>query len=262
MRAILQKTLPYDLRLKRALPGIQPLQRSDWLQIDEAYDQQIAERERLLSAARGVVVQLSETARPAAEELLDQVLEDLSQRVEVWLELGLEAADDDLLLKIGRMHTVDEFFEASERAAERGLGVVGHAILGLPGDDRAGAQRTAEVLAASRAWGVKVHHLMVLKRTILEGWWRKGDVETLSPEVYVEWLADFIERLHPEQIVHRVTGESPPEKLLAPHWEVSKNWVREQLTRTLTQRGTEQGSHCKSEAQPLFARSPKQSTGS
>ena len=44
MRAILQKTLPYDLRLKRALPGIQPLQRSDWLQIDEAYDQQIAER--------------------------------------------------------------------------------------------------------------------------------------------------------------------------------------------------------------------------
>ena len=90
MRAILQKTLPYDLRLKRALPGIQPLQRSDWLQIDEAYDQQIAERERLLSVARGVVVQLSETARPAAEELLDQVLEDLSQRAdftvhEIWV---------------------------------------------------------------------------------------------------------------------------------------------------------------------------------
>ena len=90
MRAILQKTLPYDLRLKRALPGIQPLQRSDWLQIDEAYDQQIAERERLLSVARGVVVQLSEMARPAAEELLDQVLEDLSQRAdftvhEIWV---------------------------------------------------------------------------------------------------------------------------------------------------------------------------------
>lgn len=90
MRAILQKTLPYDLRLKRALPGIQPLQRSDWLQIDEAYDQQIAERERLLSVAREMVVQLSETARPAAEELLDQVLEDLSQRAdftvhEIWV---------------------------------------------------------------------------------------------------------------------------------------------------------------------------------
>ena len=90
MRAILQKALPYDLRLKRALPGIQPLQRSDWLQIDEAYDQQIAERERLLSVAREMVVQLSETARPAAEELLDQVLEDLSQRAdftvhEIWV---------------------------------------------------------------------------------------------------------------------------------------------------------------------------------
>jgi len=203
----------------------------------------------------GQVVAVSVASRPDTlpDECLD-ILEELSQRVEVWLELGLEAADDDLLIKIGRMHTVDEFYEASERAAARGIGVVGHAILGLPGDDREGAQRTAEVLAASQVWGVKVHHLMVLKRTILEGWWRQGDVETLSPEVYVEWLADFIERLHPDQIVHRVTGESPSEKLLAPHWEVSKNWVREQLTRTLALRGTEQGSKCTTKAPPLFAR--------
>ena len=82
MGEILQKRLPYDLRLKLALPGMQPLQRADWLQIDEAYGQQIAERERLLSVARGAVVQMSEAARPAAEELLDQVLEDLNQRAD------------------------------------------------------------------------------------------------------------------------------------------------------------------------------------
>ena len=103
---------------------------------------------------------------------------------------------------------------------------------------------------------------MVLKRTILEGWWRKGDVETLTPEVYVDWLADFIERIHPKQVVHRVTGESPPEKLLAPSWDVSKNWVREQLTRTLTKRGTCQGSRCLSTPPPLFARKrPVQAQG-
>ena len=93
MRAILQKTLPYDLRLKRALPGIQPLQRSDWLQIDEAYDQQIAERERLLSVARGVVVQLSETARPAAEELLDHTVEKHDQRYKNFWFVFLFRAD-------------------------------------------------------------------------------------------------------------------------------------------------------------------------
>ena len=234
----------------------------------QSYSNTYVETERLKEVLKVVephlgerVVAVSVASRPDTlpDECLD-ILEELSQRVEVWLELGLEAADDDLLVKIGRMHTVDEFYEASERAAKRGIGVVGHAILGLPGDDRAGAQRTAEVLAASRVWGVKVHHLMILKRTILEGWWRKGDVETLAPEVYVEWLADFIERLHPEQIVHRVTGESPPEKLLAPHWEVSKNWVREQLTRTLSLRGTEQGTKCTSEAPPLFAHAQRQSS--
>ena len=150
------------------------------------------------------------------------------------------------------MHTVDVFREATARASERGIGVVGHAILGLPGDEVEGARVTADVLAECGVWGVKVHHLMVLRRTILEGWWRQGDVDLLEPERYVEWLADFVERLHPEQILHRVTGESPREKLLAPHWDVSKNAVRAMLTRTLEERGTRQGSSCLTEAQPFF----------
>jgi hypothetical protein len=150
------------------------------------------------------------------------------------------------------MHTVDEFREATARATERGIGVVGHAILGLPGDGVEGARATADVLAECGVWGVKVHHLMVLRRTILEGWWRQGDVELLEPERYVEWLADFVERLHPEQVLHRVTGESPKEKLLAPHWDVSKNAVRAMLTRALQERGTRQGSNCLTTKPPYF----------
>jgi radical SAM protein (TIGR01212 family) len=199
------------------------------------------------------VVAVSVATRPdtLTEECLD-VLSALTERVEVWLELGLEAADDMILTKIGRMHTVDEFREATTRAAERGIGVVGHAILGLPGDGLDGAQKTADVLAECGVWGVKVHHLMVLRRTILEGWWRQGDVDLLEPERYVEWLADFVERLHPEQVLHRVTGESPKEKLLAPQWEVSKNAVRAMLTRALQERDTRQGSRCLTETAPFF----------
>ena len=102
MVPILQKVLPYDLRLQRALPGIQPLQRSDWLQIDEAYDQQIAERERLLSAARGAVVQMSEAARPASEELLDQVLEELGHRADFTVQGTWVRRPDDVWVEIDR----------------------------------------------------------------------------------------------------------------------------------------------------------------
>jgi len=199
------------------------------------------------------VVAVSVATRPDTlpKECLD-VLEELTEHVEVWLELGLEAACDEVLTKIGRLHTVDEFREATERAAERGIGVVGHAILGLPGDGREGARRTADVLAECGVWGVKVHHLMVLRRTILEGWWRQGDVELMEPERYVDWLADFVERLHPEQVLHRVTGESPPEKLLAPLWDVSKNAVRAMLTNRLKERDTRQGALCSATTTPFF----------
>lgn len=166
----------------------------------------------------------------------------LNERVPVWLELGLECANDQVLLDIQRLHTVAEFEDAVARAHAAGLLVVGHAILGLPGDGREGARRTAEVLARSGCAGVKVHHLMVLRKTILERWWKDGRVELLEPEAYVAWLADFVERLAPEQVVHRLTGDAPSPEQLAPRWTVHKSAIRERLMRELERRGTRQGS--------------------
>ncbi|QDU85379.1 coproporphyrinogen III oxidase [Planctomycetes bacterium Pla163] len=166
----------------------------------------------------------------------------LAERVPVWLELGLECADDAVLDRIQRLHTVAEFEDAVARARAAGLLVVGHAILGLPGDGRDGARRTAEVLARSGCEGVKVHHLMVLRRTILERWWKDGQVELLEPDTYVDWLADFVERLGPDQVLHRLTGDAPPTEQLAPRWTVHKSAIRERLMRELERRGTRQGS--------------------
>lgn len=175
----------------------------------------------------------------------------LAERVPVWIELGLEAASDDVLHAINRLHTVAEFEDAVRRVHAAGLSAVGHAILGLPGDGREGARRTAEALAASGVAGVKVHHLMVLERTQLAAAWRKGLVETLDFEAYVQWLADFVERLHPEQVLHRLNGDSPPDKLLAPHWGVSKHALPPRLEAELARRGTRQGARCAAPAPSL-----------
>lgn len=171
------------------------------------------------------------------------VLKRLNQRVPVWVELGLEAADDKILTDINRLHTVQEFSDAVERCHGAGLSVVGHAILGLPGDGRDGARRTADLLAHCAVAGVKVHQLMVLKKTQFAQMWKSGNLSTLDVETYVEWLADFVERLGPEQVLHRLTGDSPEEKRLAPHWGVHKNKIREGLEAELLRRGTRQGSH-------------------
>jgi radical SAM protein (TIGR01212 family) len=190
----------------------------------------------------GPVVAISVATRPdtlPAEALA--LLARWNERVPVWVELGLEAADDELLVAIQRLHTVAEFLDAVARVRAAGLMCVGHAILGLPGDGRDGARRTAHVLARSGVNGVKVHHLMVLERTVLAHQWRAGRVATLTPEEYVEWLADFVERLAPDQVLHRLTGDAPPEQLLAPRWGVHKSEIRARLERELERRGTRQG---------------------
>jgi len=167
----------------------------------------------------------------------------LKARLPVWVELGLESADDRVLAAINRLHTVAEFEDAVARVHAAGLLCVAHAILGLPGDGRTGAHRTAEVLAASRVAGVKVHQLMVLQRTQFAARWRAGELAVLDAPTYVDWLADFVERLAPEQVLHRLTGDAEPDVLLAPHWTLDKNGVRDALELELARRGTTQGAH-------------------
>jgi radical SAM protein (TIGR01212 family) len=188
------------------------------------------------------LVALSIATRPDTlpEWALERLVE-LARALPVWVELGLEAADDRVLLEVNRLHTVAEFEACAARVRAAGLVCVAHAILGLPGDGRAGARRTAEVLAASGVEGVKVHQLMVLERTVLAREWRAGRVATLAPDEYVQWLADFVEHLAPDQVLHRVTGDAASDALLAPRWELHKNEIRRRLEQELAERGTRQG---------------------
>ncbi len=51
----------------------------------------------------------------------------LAERVPVWVELGLEAASDEVLFAINRLHTVDEFKDAAARCHAAGFCVDGTA---------------------------------------------------------------------------------------------------------------------------------------
>lgn len=74
MKAICQTSIPFDVWTPRPLPGIQPTTLSDVLIRDDAFDGQLAERDRLLRTQRDSVLQMQPSARPAAQELLDLVL--------------------------------------------------------------------------------------------------------------------------------------------------------------------------------------------
>jgi radical SAM protein (TIGR01212 family) len=125
----------------------------------QSYSNTYVERARLEEVLRVVdpyigsrVVAVSIATRPDTlppESL--EVLAELNRRVPVWLELGLEVADDAILEEIRRFHTVEDFRDAVRRAHAVDLEVIGHAILGLPGDGREGARRSSSPSWASPA---------------------------------------------------------------------------------------------------------------
>lgn len=75
---ILQERLPFlpwmDARTRR-LPGILPVEGHDWLRVDEAYDAQMALRDRLIAGQERAVHALLPEAQPAAAELYAAVLD-------------------------------------------------------------------------------------------------------------------------------------------------------------------------------------------
>lgn len=79
MTGIFQTRLPYDPMAQRPLPGIQPLDPATWLQVDDAFGLQMAERARLLAARRDDVLALLPEARAAADELLQYILDWLGE---------------------------------------------------------------------------------------------------------------------------------------------------------------------------------------
>jgi radical SAM protein (TIGR01212 family) len=160
----------------------------------------------------------------------------------VWLELGLQSAHDATLARLNRGHDVACFTEATARAAARGLPVVAHVILGLPGEGPGEMAATADYLARLPVHGVKIHLLYVIKDSGLAGRYGAGEYVCLSEDQYVRAVVDFIERLPPHLVIHRLTGDPHPEELVAPAWCLDKAGVLRRIREEFARRGTRQGS--------------------
>jgi radical SAM protein (TIGR01212 family) len=190
------------------------------------------------------VVGLAVGTRPDC--LPDAVLDLLAEyhaRTDFWLEIGLQSIHDATLTLLRRGHDYGVFADAWRRAQQRGLRQCVHVILGLPGEDRAAMLATADEMARLQIDGIKIHLLHVLQGTALGDLYQQGGVQVLAQAEYVELVADYIERLHPQTLIHRLTGDGPRTRLLAPLWSLNKWEVLNAIDAELARRGTRQGSH-------------------
>lgn len=166
------------------------------------------------------IVGLSVGTRPdcVPDNVLDLLASYQHKGVDVWLELGLQTANDRTLHKINRGHDFACYSDTVSRARSRGLKVCTHLILGLPGETSLDYMATLQAVLAQGVDGLKLHPLHVVEGSTMAKAWRAGRLPLLSIEEYAASVGELIRHTPKEIIFHRVTAYAKKPMLLAPDW--------------------------------------------
>ena len=189
-----------------------------------------------------VALAIATRADCLGDEVLD-LLEELNRRKPLWVELGLQTIHEKTADYIRRGCDLAAFDRAIAELKRRGITVILHMILGLPDETSEEIFATADYIAHSGADGVKFHLLYVQEGTDLAEEYRAGRVKVLEKEEYIPLLAECVQRMPPDMVIHRLTGDGDKRTLIAPLWSADKKRVLNDIRRYFAENGVEQGAH-------------------
>ncbi|HOW21602.1 MAG: TIGR01212 family radical SAM protein [Bacteroidales bacterium] len=162
----------------------------------------------------------------------------------VTLEYGVESCYNRTLEAINRGHTFEQSVWAIEETHRRGIKVGAHIILGLPGETRNEMLAEASILSSLPIHTVKFHQLQVIRGTVMAKRYEldPGAFQLFGMEEYLNFMVDVVERLNPNMVVERITGEAPPRFLATNGWgSYRTDQLMVMFEKLLEQRNTWQG---------------------
>src|SRR5574344_1039037 len=137
---------------------------------------------------------------------------------EIWLELGLQSANEATLKRINRGHGYRAYEDAVIRARARGIKVCTHLIVGLPGEPAMESLTTLQRVVQTGTDGIKLHPLHVVDGSTLGKAWQAGRLQVPTLAEYVQAATAMIQHTPPEVVYHRVSASARRPTLLAPEW--------------------------------------------
>lgn len=190
------------------------------------------------------VVGLSIATRPDC--LPDDVVEylvELNERTYLWVELGLQTVHEKTSNIINRAHDMQCYYDGVAKLRKHNINICTHIINGLPLEDYDMMMETARVVSQMDVQGIKIHLLHLLKGTPMVKQYEKGMLEFMDQETYVKLVADQLEILPEEMIIHRITGDGPIDLMIGPMWSVNKWEVLNGIDDELKKRDSYQGKY-------------------
>ncbi|MGI6446295.1 MAG: TIGR01212 family radical SAM protein [Candidatus Ozemobacteraceae bacterium] len=136
------------------------------------------------------------------------------------VELGAESFDDDVLSAINRHHDVNTVFKAVKILKEAEIETCVHLIFGLPLEKRDSPKTSAEIVSELGVRFVKLHHLQIVKGSLLEQAYKNGSFngKLHTAESYLDVLCEFLTFLEEGVYIERLINRAPLNYLLAPIW--------------------------------------------
>ncbi len=159
----------------------------------------------------------------------------------ICVEYGMQTVHDRTLNLLNRCETHADFLTAFQLNQSFALDHCIHVILGLPGESWEDQMETAACLAALKVQGVKIHLLCAMENTPIAESYLRGEWQPLEQEAYVSLIVDFMERLSPDTVIHRVAGNGHHQHVVAPLWLQRKLEIMNEIDAEFTRRGTYQG---------------------
>lgn len=173
------------------------------------------------------------------DDVLD-LLEEINRDHFMWVELGLQSTHAETLEAMNTCYTYEEYEKAADSLISRGIRVVTHLILGLPGETEEMMLESVRRVCSRSVFGLKLHLMNIVKTSPL--YRAMPDyVPFGSIEEYADLVVRCLEIIPPEVTIHRLTGDVPRRILISPEWSYRKRTILNMINSELKRRDTCQG---------------------
>ena len=192
-----------------------------------------------------VAISIATRCDSISNEIYDY-LEELNNRIPVWVELGLQSIHQKTLDFMNVGYSVNQFDEAVKNLRQRNIHVIAHIINGFPNETKSMMLETVNHLNKLDIQGIKIHSLYITKNTILGNIYQNNPFPLLTLKEYVDIVSDQLSILKDTVVVHRVNGDAPREDLIAPIWSLKKLVVMNEIDKEMKKKEYFQGINYKS----------------
>lgn len=166
------------------------------------------------------------------------------KNIDIIIELGLQTVNYHSLRKVNRGHSLAEFIDAVLRIKQYQLEVCVHLILNFPWDDLNDVIENAKILSSLKVDQVKLHALYIVKNTKMAEQYVNGELTLIDKDEYKERVITFLEYLAKDIVVQRLIGRAPESNTLFSNWKTGWWKIRDDITKTMQERGFYQGRLC------------------